>query len=333
MGDFVNHNLKLQATAHRALKPSLLSRKVGFSMRVVTFILVNGLIASSAGAQEAVLECETVLSETFFRTVTIEKVGRCLDTQNINNRDPNGNTPLHFAILTEADPAVIRTMLRIGANPNLRNIDERTPLHLAAMHASSGDAIAALLNYNADIDARIQRNWDWTTGVTGTTALHLAARRDGGTNAVGALLLGGADINARAAGTGRTPLHFAATLIDAGTMDLLRRAGAEADYKDNDGNSALHIAASETRSSYIVYLLLLAGGSVDAPNNDETTPLMLAAAYNKSAEVVQAFFDASKAPCEEDDEGRTALSNATQNPDIYQTEVYWSLFQLCTAGD
>lgn len=325
--------LKRLAQLNRHTKPMCSGDPVGFRFRLLTIAVGIWAIGFTAHAQEATSDCDNLTSAAFFEAATIEDVGRCFDAQNINTRDADGNTPLHLAALTDADAPVIRMLLRMGADPSLRNIDERTPLHIAAIHATSGDTITSLLIYGADVNARIRGDRDLMIWVTGTTAMHLATRREDGANAVAALLLGGAELDARDTDTGRTPLHYAANVGDPALIDVLRRAGAKADDKDNEGNTPLHVAALDTQSRYIVNLMLLADGSVDARNDDKITPLMLAAAYNKNEEVVQYMFDASEEPCEADDQERSALSNATQNPDIFQTDVYWALFQLCTAGD
>lgn len=240
---------------------------------------------------------------------------------------------MHFAAQADADVRVIRILLRVGADPLLRNKNEHTPLHVSARHATSGDAIAAMLIYGAKVDARIGSERDWLGRRTGTTALHLATRNAGQRNVAAVLLLGGADAKARDRGIGRTPLHHAAVSRDTAMVGLLLRSGADAAGKDNGGNTPLHLLAATVRSIYLIDLLLIYGGSVDAGNDAGITPFMLAAAYNENEDVVQRMLDASEDPCETDDEGRSALSNALQNPAIVSTDVYWQLFQLCTGED
>lgn len=125
-------------------------------------------------------------------------MGRCLDEKSINRRDPDGNTPLHLASLADVEPAIIRILMRMRANPELRNIDKQTALHVAAAHASRGDTITSMLNYVSEVDAWIRGDRDWLMRTTGTTALHLASQQRNAADVVAALLLGGADIDARA---------------------------------------------------------------------------------------------------------------------------------------
>lgn len=68
-------------------------------------------------------------------------------TKNINHNEGNG-TALMAAVIKNR-PAIAKTLLEMGANPNLADKNGLTPLHLATM-AESEELVSMLINYNAD---------------------------------------------------------------------------------------------------------------------------------------------------------------------------------------
>jgi len=60
----------------------------------------------------------------------LEKKAKSLTTEDINIKDNDGNTPLHFACL-KGHTDMAKTLLKLGARINDRNKDGNTPLHLA----------------------------------------------------------------------------------------------------------------------------------------------------------------------------------------------------------
>ena len=80
----------------------------------------------------------------------------------VNARDGDGVTPLHFA--AECDPKLVQILLTQGADVNAKDLRERTPLNRAVF---SGDmmVVSLLLAAGADPDSRDE---------TGATPLHRA---------------------------------------------------------------------------------------------------------------------------------------------------------------
>ena len=115
-------------------------------------------------------------------------------------RSPSGATPLHEASTPQPDVkdadvlAVIHSLVAAGADVDVRDNFDRTPLLLAALGGHLG-AVQALLKEGADVDAR---------GPVGMTALHVAASMNG-VPVAKALLAAHANPNARD-NDGRTPL-------------------------------------------------------------------------------------------------------------------------------
>ncbi|WP_020559604.1 ankyrin repeat domain-containing protein [Thiofilum flexile] len=70
---------------------------------------------------------------------------------NLDQRDKNGNTALHLAVLNQ-NPAIIELLLQAGANTEIYNNDSLTPL-LLAVEKPNLVIINSLLNYKADLNA------------------------------------------------------------------------------------------------------------------------------------------------------------------------------------
>jgi len=65
--------------------------------------------------------------------------------------------PLHLAVTSFSNPdTVVKMLLLLGNNPNVRNRNEETPLHIAASSRGHdiADTIRLLIEYGADTDAR-----------------------------------------------------------------------------------------------------------------------------------------------------------------------------------
>ena len=93
------------------------------------------------------------------------------------------------------DPRVTQVLLSFGAEPDTKDMDGKSPLHVAAKIGNTGVAHALLVH-----DALVQ-----TTDNFGVTPLHIAA-----TNEVAMLFVrSGAHVTARDV-NGKGPLHYAA---------------------------------------------------------------------------------------------------------------------------
>jgi uncharacterized protein len=105
----------------------------------------------------------------------------------VNAYSHDGWTPLHLACFF--GPSVAEALIAQGADVGARsrNPMRNTPLHAAAA-ARSREAVRALLEHGADVNARQHGGW---------TALH-AASQNGDVEMVRLLIAGGADVQARA---------------------------------------------------------------------------------------------------------------------------------------
>ena len=127
---------------------------------------------------------QTPLLVSLWRNPKPTMITLLLDAQtNPTPNDAQGQTPLHMAILYNNTPAA-EMFLKRGADVNVKNIWNFTPLHYAAMRNQL--LVRLLLDYQAAINDQDAR---------GNTALHHAAR-NGQIDIIEMLLGRGADANA-----------------------------------------------------------------------------------------------------------------------------------------
>jgi ankyrin repeat protein len=149
-----------------------------------------------------------------------------------------GWTPLHGAA-ADGRTRDVQGLLAEGADPNAREGQGATPLHLAAARGSNDGTVRALLARGADLRA---------LDAYGATPLHWAASH-GRPGAVGLLLDAGADVNARAGEQAFTPLHAAAASGDVECVDLLIERGADLGLRDGGGRTPLGVADLMNRTA------------------------------------------------------------------------------------
>ena len=106
----------------------------------------------------------------------------------LNARDEDGRTPLHWAVKFSQTPEIVTALINAGADLNARDEDGRTPLHWAAGFSQTPEIVTALINAGADLNARDE---------DGRTPLHWAAAHSLTPETVTALINAGADPNAR----------------------------------------------------------------------------------------------------------------------------------------
>ncbi len=169
-----------------------------------------------------------------------------------NIKNKNGNTALH-EILTRNPKYILTTLealLKSGANPNMKNHEEKKPLDLIKVHMSGSDirykARTILVKYGAIPD-------EWSSFWSKTRLNHVE-----NVQSVISLFEQAGNINARDH-RGRTMLHEIVKIkhskLHSVIIPELIQRGIDPSIKDNNGKTALDIAASKYGSSRAKKLL------------------------------------------------------------------------------
>ena len=276
--------------------------------------------------------CDRFLTPGFFASETLAQLTHCLDEgASAIATDQEGNTALHHAAAHSADPRLVDLLLvrlhqqdpsAVERALQRTNNARMPPLHHAARHGASSEAIVRLIAWGADPNALAEPIETRRMGTDrGTTPLHLAARNTGsGREAILTVLLAAGasptlqDHGADGVG-GRQALHYLMRhdpdvrqthlVLEAEVMrkGLLRSI---VDYyvrrqvsvvSDDAGATALHVAALFGAGFDVFDTLLWYGFSPDARDRDGMTPLMLAAGHATDPEVFFLLLEVSETPC------------------------------------
>ena len=198
------------------------------SQELIAIIGAATVALALAVPAHAQVDCADWNTAAFFEAAEVSDVTRCLQMGAAPDaRDKDGKSPLHFTTDNGSAEAVT-ALLDAGADLDVWDRTGFTPLHRAAAQGSA-EVVTALLDAGAAPNVR---------GETGMTPLHGA----GTAGAVTALLDAGADLDARAV-NGMTPLHFAAENGYAEAVATLLEEGADSNVRDNDGKLPLDYAA------------------------------------------------------------------------------------------
>ncbi|KAJ1710162.1 nucleoside phosphorylase domain-containing protein [Aspergillus flavus] len=248
----------------------------------------------------------------------------------INTLNDTGYGPLHFAVvywkssiakmlLNQKAKVDIQTSYE-QETPNGLNIVAETPLHIAA-RVGNRDMAQILLQHGADIHALDDR---------GRTPLHLAASRDWyngsidqrGDFVLQLLLDWGADVHSRYGHRGTTALMRATSFgYDKGVRSLLKHGAV--DSADARGMTSLHRAASSGHLG-ILQLLLEIGSDANSKDDNGRTALHLAVCNNEGGATKRLVAHHQTNSHATDNEGLTALHYASKKGH-YQSIVALSL--------
>ncbi|MBK5291648.1 MAG: ankyrin repeat domain-containing protein [Acidobacteriia bacterium] len=188
---------------------------------------------------------------------TLLTAGAKVDTAN-----RRGATALFWAL---GEPEKVRLLLAHKASVQVKNSDDRAPLHNAAHFPAAPEMLAMLLEAGANPNAR---------DTAGMVPLHLAAV-GGNAAAIKVLLAAGAK-PAEAALNGTTPLMQAVAARCGDCVRLLIDKGADAKAVTKRNVSALGMAAYWGDPA-VVKLLIEKGAPVNLVDADGYTPLKFAA--------------------------------------------------------
>jgi len=194
--------------------------------------------------------------------------------------DPDGTTPLHWAVRAN-DVDAVQRLLKAGANPDAANRYGVTPLSLAATNASA-PLIQALLQ----------------AGAHPTNSILMTAARTGNAEAVLMLIARGADANARETSLGETALMWAAAENHPAAVRALIEHGADPN-------------ARSEKLEYVKDRFGLEGVTTILPHGSWTA--LMYAARQGSLEAARALADAGADLNLTDPDGTTALVLAILN--------------------
>jgi len=188
-----------------------------------------------------------------------------------------------FEAVNKGDIEQLKLLISEGADVNIRDQKDMTPLHLTAGNGNT-DIASILIDNGADVNTRIDEY--------GVTPLHVAAVW--GKTAVAELLLAkGADINAQTR-RGETALEFAIRNDHPDVLELLLANGANIEARNNSGETPLWYAVWYDKLE-MVKLLIKKGAYIDAQDYTEHTPLHLAVT-NRNQDMVELLLANGAAP-------------------------------------
>ncbi len=232
--------------------------------------------------------------------------------QLVNAVNAEGQTPLHLAVQAGKE-SLVRQLLKLGANVNAVDKEGNTPLHLA-IAAHSEELMLLLIEHGADISK--------SASELTMPLLNCALKKTAGVPAVRILLDYGADPNA----VGReeytpSPLLWATSIHDVESLKLLLEAGANPDYANEKGTTALHISCMNSREDAIE-VLLAAGANPNIKDTAGRTPLHLVATSALNVKLSQMLIENGADPLLKDITGRSAFDLAYKSDNKAIMEIF-----------
>ncbi|XP_023390373.1 transient receptor potential cation channel subfamily A member 1 [Pteropus vampyrus] len=192
----------------------------------------------------------------------------------VMDEDNDGCTPLHYAC-RQGVPISVNNLLNFNVSIHSKSKDKKSPLHFAASYGRINTCQRLLQDMS---DTRLLNEGD----LHGMTPLHLAAK-NGHDKVVQLLLKKGAlflsDHN------GWTALHHASLGGYTQTMKVILDTNLKSttDQPDEEGNTALHLAAREGHAKAVALLLSY---DADVVLNKHHASFLHFAIHNKRKEVV-----------------------------------------------
>jgi ankyrin repeat protein len=206
-----------------------------------------------------------------------------------------------LAVCSRGTPEQIQAALGLGTKVNVTNLDGQTPLLLAAEANPHPQAIMALIQAGAKVNARQDRNYCYV-GIP-----LFAAICNPNPEILATLIRAGANIHQRDQ-NGQVPLTYAMEAAkNLETIRVLIQAGADVNVKDSDGMTPLMCASRYSRDLKRVKILLQADANVNLRNRLGMTALMYAVEYEGTPEIVQALLQAGAEVNAHDDAGISPL--------------------------
>lgn len=234
----------------------------------------------------------------------------------INSPLDNGRTPLHEAVFYDTPPRIIQLLVKNGANIEAQDSEGFTPLGVAIRY-DNVSGLSELLDAGANPNVRF-KNGD-TPLIEVLRCIKKYDAPDKKRNAINMfeILIEKADVNWTNE-IGRSPLHMAVALDLHAYIPRLVQQGA--DLKARSGDKTPLVAAVNDKKEEAVLALLEAGADPNLPGRLGWTPLHHAATSDSSAIIklllekganLEAYTAIGETPLEKAIAGRKELATAT----------------------
>jgi len=243
----------------------------------------------------------------------------------VDQANDKGECPLHSATRS-GDKKTVEILHKYGARINRNNLNNETPLHLAAENAKEleddleDDESTEIVRFLVDNGARINQQ-----NRAGISPIMIAACK-GNVNVVKYLSSRDADLEYKDRND-QTIIHLAAKNDQSAVIHALLEKNDDAHYLVNENdqfdNTPLHLACQfgflET-----VKVLLKYDADIDNKNEDEQTPFHLAAKHGH-VDVVQCLVEANRSAIfHKDEDDNTALHLAATEKMTYTVDALLS---------
>lgn len=191
---------------------------------------------------------------------------------NLNIKDVDERTPLYWAS-ERGHPEVVVFLLEQGADPTIMDADRRTILHRAARYGHT--AVVKILLSKTKLDVHSKDPLDYTP--------FCWAVRNGHVETAATLLAAKADINDLTTG-GKRIFEYVVKAGNRSMVQLLAHNGFNVDEEDEEGKTALHHAA-ENGDKEMASLLVTLGADASKKDRSGKTPLDTGASLGTSGVV------------------------------------------------
>ncbi|XP_050796459.1 serine/threonine-protein phosphatase 6 regulatory ankyrin repeat subunit B-like isoform X2 [Gopherus flavomarginatus] len=183
---------------------------------------------------------------------------------NVLARTKDGSTLMHVAS-EHGHPDTALAFLKKGVLLHMPNKNGAVCLHAAAKRGHAA-VVKALLQRGAEVDARTKDNY---------TALHIAAQHC--KPLVVQTLLGfGAQVQLKGGKAQETPLHIAARIREGEKVaEMLLKSGADVNVEQENGETAMHVAARHGNLR-MIKALIEEGGELTSQSKAGESPLHIA---------------------------------------------------------
>lgn len=247
----------------------------------------------------------------FWKNATLNDIIQELEnTADINARNPNGQTILMYAVSINKNPEVVNLLLMYGANLSARDNAGRTALMFASALNPNAEVVSRLIQAGASPSAKDQNGW---------SPLLYACAQNSNPDVIRLLLQNGSPINAQLPQADK-PWHHASLENQLVSLTKIGLRNAQKFITN------LYLATGE-KTDYASVLEKSLDEMNDEINGSETgmTPLMIAGRYNSSPAIIEFLLQNGADVSLRDNKGKTVLDHAQENPNIYQTDVYWQM--------